>query len=246
MPLSDPPSAAAPPPPQPSPAPPDLRTCAAGWLYAAGALGGLGALVVTAVAAGVRPVLEVDRRVAVWLHARALAHPAWTATNRILSDWVWDPWTMRLLLLVAVAVLWTRRHRLLAVWCAATAAVGWAVEHGLKWLVGRGRPHWSHPVDSAQFAAMPSGHAMTAAVTCVLLAWLVCRLADDGGWGHGSSAAVRAAVVAVAVVSVVGVALTRVVLGVHWLTDTVAGALLGAALSAAVVGTWKCRARKGR
>lgn len=88
----------------------------------------------------------------------------------------------------------------------------------------RERPQWPDPVDSAHYAAFPSGHAMTAVVSCGLLVWLL-RL-------YGAGPVARGAVLAVAVVSAVGVAATRVYLGVHWLTDVVGGSLLGVAVVA--------------
>jgi membrane-associated phospholipid phosphatase len=201
------------------------------WLWSALALCAAGAVVIVLVAVGWPPLLAMDRTVADWLHARALAHPDWTGANRILTDWVWDPVTMRLLILAAALWVGLRGERLRAVWCVVTAAVALAVQQGLKALVDRERPHWEHPVDSAQFSAMPSGHVMTAALACTLLVWLIRR--TDAG------AATRALVLAVAVLSVAGVALTRVALGVHWLTDTVVGAALGVALAAAAAGAFE-------
>jgi undecaprenyl-diphosphatase len=61
---------------------------------------------------------------------------------------------------------------------------------------------------------------MTATVVCGLLLWLLHR--------HGVARALWRTAVAVAVVSVAGVGLTRVWLGVHWATDVVGGWLLGA------------------
>lgn len=211
------------------------------WLWTAVAFGLAASVVVALVAAGWRPLLRLDADVAVRLHAHALAHPDWTAANRILTDWVWDPMTMRILAGAAAVWVLLRGERLLALWCVATAALCTGVQQGLKALLDRDRPRWQNPVDSAHYAAMPSGHAMTAAFVCVLVLWLVVR--------SGAGPAVRAAVLALGCVSVAGVCATRVVLGVHWLTDTVAGAALGIALAAATVGTWCVladrRARRG-
>ncbi|MCH6159101.1 phosphatase PAP2 family protein [Streptomyces marispadix] len=201
------------------------------WLRTALALGAAGAVVIVLVAVGWRPLVALDRAVAHVLHVRALAHPDWTGTNRILTDWVWDPVTMRLLVLAAALWVGLRGERLRAVWCAVTAAAGAGVQQALKALLDRERPQWEHPVDSAQYSAMPSGHVMTAALACTLLVWLVRR--TDAG------APSRALVLAAAVLSVAGVALTRVALGVHWLTDTVAGAALGVALAAAAIGAFE-------
>jgi membrane-associated phospholipid phosphatase len=183
------------------------------------------------------PVHSVDAGVARWLHARALAHPAWTETNRIFSQWVWDPWTMRALLALAVLWLWLGSRWALGLWCAATAAVGSGVQQALKAVIGRERPRWHHPVATAHYAAMPSGHAMTAAVVCVLLLWLARRA--------GVGRRVWAAALAAAWVSVAGVSFTRLALGVHWLTDTLAGALLGCAVARLGIALWPAYARGG-
>ncbi|KPC80843.1 MULTISPECIES: phosphatase PAP2 family protein [Streptomyces] len=165
------------------------------------------------------PVMSLDTTVAEALHRRAVAEPALVHANRVLTDWVWDPWTMRALTAVVVIALWCRGSRLLAGWIAATSLLATLVQQGLKAAVGRERPQWPDPVDSAHYAAFPSGHVMTAAVTCGLLMWLL-RLHDAQPalwWGSA----------VIALISVAGVAFTRVYLGVHWLSDVVGGVLLG-------------------
>ncbi|AXI85448.1 hypothetical protein SAM9427_05670, partial [Streptomyces sp. ETH9427] len=97
----------------------------------------------------------------------------------------------------------------------------------LKAALGRERPVWSDPVDSAHYAAFPSGHAMTATVVLGLLLWLLHR--------HGVGLVVWRTALAVAVVSVAGVGLTRIWLGVHWPTDVLGGWLLGALTVVAAV-----------
>ncbi|MGR4879779.1 phosphatase PAP2 family protein [Streptomyces sp. LARHCF249] len=185
------------------------------------------ATVLTAlVAARWRPLLSFDDRVVRDLHGHALAHPAVTHTMRILTDWVWDPWTMRALAAAACLLLWWRGRPERAVRVAVATLAVTAVQQGLKAVVGRERPVWPDPVDSAYFAAYPSGHAMTATVVCGLLLWLLPR--GTPAW------AVRTAWAA-AVVSVVGVGFTRIHLGVHWPSDVLGGWLLGAALVALAV-----------
>jgi len=212
------------------------RRAVAGWISepagkAALLLTAAAVLTMALVVADVRPVLHIDRLVAAHLHTTALEHPGITHAGRVLTDWVVDPWTMRLLLAGAVAWLWLGRQRLIAVWAACTSAVEWGIRGVLRWTIGRERPEWERPVDSAEFAAMPSGHAMTAAATCVLLLWL----ARSAGLPTG---VVRTGM-AIAVLAVATACLTRVFLGVHWLTDTLAGVLLGAGLALASVAAWR-------
>jgi membrane-associated phospholipid phosphatase len=186
------------------------------------------------------PLVSLDGTVAGALHRRAVTEPGLVHVNRVLTDWVWDPWTMRALTTVAVIVLWWRGARLLAGWVAATSLSATLVQQGLKAAVGRERPRWPDPVDSAHYAAFPSGHAMTAAVTCGLLVWLL-RL-------HGARPLVWWGSLLLTVVSVAGVSFTRLYLGVHWLSDVLGGLLLGGAVVAfSVAGhTAYTRRRAGR
>ncbi|WP_392668145.1 phosphatase PAP2 family protein [Streptomyces sp. LN785] len=170
------------------------------------------------------PLMALDRTVAGTLHRRAVTEPGLVHVNRILTDWVWDPWTMRLLVAVAVVLLWWRGERVLAGWVAATSLIAAVLQQGLKAAIGRARPRWPDPVDSAQYSAFPSGHAMTAMVSCGLLLWLLHR--------HGVGRRVWAGALAVAWVSVIGVGVTRLYLGVHWMSDVLGGWLTGAALVA--------------
>ncbi|MFE0337443.1 phosphatase PAP2 family protein [Streptomyces sp. NPDC058955] len=154
------------------------------------------------------------------LHRSAVAHPGFTRVNRVFSDWVWDPWTLRALALVVVVLLARSGHRRLAWWVAGTVVAAAGVQQAVKSLVGRDRPEWRDPVDSAAFAAFPSGHAMTAAVVCGLLLWVAALVGREPWRGWGTLAGL-------AVVSVLGVGWTRLYLGVHWPSDVLAGWLMG-------------------
>ncbi|MEV5974156.1 phosphatase PAP2 family protein [Streptomyces sp. NPDC051921] len=193
--------------------------------------GALTVLLLVLVAVGWAPLLSFDRDVAEALHRSAVAEPGFTRLNRILTDWVWDPWTMRTLALGTALLLWWRRERL-ALWVAGTSVMAWGLQVGLKDLVGRQRPRWSDPVDSAPYSAFPSGHAMAATVTCGLLLWVLALhwRASWRGWG---------ALTVAAGVSVAGVGWTRVYLGVHWPSDVFAGWLLGWCCVAVAIVTYR-------
>ncbi|WP_329406996.1 phosphatase PAP2 family protein [Streptomyces sp. NBC_00704] len=174
------------------------------------------------------PLTTADRDVARTTHRWAVADPDVTRVCRILTDWVWDPVTMRLLgAAVAVWLLWRHADRWTAGWLVVTAALGTVIQQALKAAVGRARPVWPDPVDSAHYAAYPSGHALTATVVCGLLLWLLRR--------HGAGPVLWRTAVTAAVISVAGVGLTRIWLGVHWPSDVLAGWLLGAALVALAI-----------
>ncbi|MGW0581503.1 phosphatase PAP2 family protein, partial [Streptomyces sp. NPDC002920] len=168
-----------------------------------------------------QPLLSADDAVSRTTHRWAVAEPDITRVCRILTDWVWDPVTMRLLgATVSVWLVWRHADWWTAGWLVLTSALGTLLQQGLKAAVGRERPVWPDPVDSAHYAAYPSGHALTATVVFGLLLWLLRR--------HGVDGVLWRTAVTVAVVSVVGVGLTRVWLGVHWPSDVLGGWLLGA------------------
>lgn len=183
----------------------------------------LAAVLTALVVADWRPLVAYDGQVVRDLHGHAVAHPGVTRAMRILTDWVWDPWTMRALAAVACVLLWWRGLRERAVRVAAATLVAAVVQQGVKASVGRERPVWPDPVDSAHFSAYVSGHAMTATVVCGLLLWLLPRRTPR--WAVGAAWAA-------AVVSVLGVGFTRLYLGVHWPSDVLAGWLLGVAVVA--------------
>ncbi|MEU5240350.1 phosphatase PAP2 family protein [Streptomyces lydicus] len=182
------------------------------------------------------PLLSLDAAVSGALHRTAVASPGWTRVSRLLSDWVWDPWAMRAVLAVAIGLLVRRGAPLLAVWVGATALAGTALQQLVKALVGRARPVWPDPVDSAHYAAFPSGHAMSALVTGVLLLWLLRLYGARPGWRWTARVLV--------VLSVVGVGCTRVFLGVHWPSDVLGGWLLGGAVVAGSAGAYAVCARR--
>ncbi|MFF8195608.1 phosphatase PAP2 family protein [Streptomyces bobili] len=201
------------------PAPSPYRTA----VRAAIALGLCSLLLLILVAAEWHPLLSVDGDVSRTTHRWAVADPDVTQAFRILTDWVWDPLTMRLLCAaVALWLVWRRAAWWTAVWLITVSAVGTILQQGLKAALDRERPVWTDPVDSAHYAAYPSGHALTATVVLGLLLWLLHR--------HGAGPVLWRTAMSVAVVSVVGVGLTRVWLGVHWPTDVLGGWLMGAML----------------
>jgi membrane-associated phospholipid phosphatase len=91
------------------------------------------------------------------------------------------------------------------------------VNNGVKLLVGRERPPVLHLVGTSG-SSFPSGHSAAAAA-----AWFAFALVIARDWPRRG----RAAAAAVAAVIAIAVATSRALLGVHWLTDVVAGVMLG-------------------
>ncbi|MFD0313375.1 phosphatase PAP2 family protein [Streptomyces flavalbus] len=212
------------------PRPPDQRAA----VRTALALAGCSLLLLTLVALEWGPLISLDDGIARTTHRWAHQDPALTRACRVLTDWVWDPNTLRVLVgVVLVWLVWRRSAWWTAGWLLVTVALATALQQVLKAAVGRARPVWPDPVDSAHYAAFPSGHAMTATVVCGLLLWLLRR--------HGVDGVLWRTALGVALVSVVGVGLTRVWLGVHWITDVVGGWLFGATVVAVAVAVFEHR-----
>lgn len=102
-----------------------------------------------------------------------------------------------------------------------------------KAIVGRSRPGSPFALVSEGGYSFPSGHATGTAAVALICAWMVSRWVVTG-W----AARVAAWAVAVAVTGAVG--FSRVYLGVHYVSDVLAGWLLGAAWAGMVmlVGSW--------
>lgn len=91
------------------------------------------------------------------------------------------------------------------------------INNQLKSLVDRERPDVTHLVGIAG-SSFPSGHSATAAA-----AWCAIALVVSRRWSRRRRAVASAAAVMVAM----SVAASRALLGVHWLTDVVAGLAVG-------------------
>jgi membrane-associated phospholipid phosphatase len=154
---------------------------------------------------------------AVWRFARSVENPPATAVALVLSLLGSGAvnWPLRILAMLLLA--WRRSWLRLAAFALAVITsellIGW-----MKAAVDRPRPPGS--LIATTGAAFPSGHAIATAVTAV---GLVLVLAPPGPkrWRWEVNAVIFTSVMA----------LSRVYLRAHWLTDTVAGALLGAGLA---------------
>lgn len=110
----------------------------------------------------------------------------------------------------------------------------------LKIVYDRPRPDVVDHLVQTHTASFPSGHATMSAVVYLTLAALIVRLVDG--------VAVRAYVLAVALLLTFAVGMSRIYLGVHWPSDVAAGWALGtawASLSWLAVSLLRSR-RKGR
>jgi undecaprenyl-diphosphatase len=133
-------------------------------------------------------------------------------------SWLGSAWVNWPLRVAALLLLAWRRHWLRLTAFALAVLTSEVLIGTVKAAVDRPRPPGSLIATSG--AAFPSGHAIASAVTAVGLV-LVLVPPGPGRWRWEVRAVAFAAVMA----------LSRVYLRAHWLSDTVAGGLLGAALA---------------
>jgi undecaprenyl-diphosphatase len=126
-----------------------------------------------------------------------------------------------------------QRQRRLAAWAATTMVAAGLLGYVLKIVVERARPQLPDPVASAPGFSFPSGHALNSfaffAMLILLVEPLLSRASRRIVW-----------VLAAAIVLLVGFA--RVALGVHYVSDVVAGWLVAAgvvAVTSVAFQTWR-------
>ena len=162
---------------------------------------------------------QFDRHITSWVVAHR-SHPL-DATMKVITwcgSWVAVAVTGGLLL-VLVAV---HKLPLAAVILAVTGWLGEVTSVNLvKLLVDRQRPPEALWLVSAHGGSFPSGHAANAMLVFATLAVVWCILSV--------SRPARITGVVVSVLGVLTVGFSRVELGVHWMTDVIAGCLVAAA-----------------
>jgi membrane-associated phospholipid phosphatase len=178
------------------------------------------ALISVLVTGGWPPLHDLDERVTDSLHSWALGHPHWTAATLWLTN-IFDPNPLRVAALGLVIWLLRRQAKRLALWVVTTMVVGGLLGMVLKLLVGRHRPDLLDPVARAAGFSFPSGHALNAALAAGVFVLVLLPVAR-GTWRW----VLWGAAIAVTVLT----GLSRIVLGVHWTSDVVAGWLLGVAV----------------
>jgi undecaprenyl-diphosphatase len=172
------------------------------------------------------PLRNLDTGTAEALHRIGSEHPELVKSAEIISD-VFDPNVFRVALVVIAVVYLVQGERHHATWVAATVLGGAALGFALKVIIGRARPALPDPVSTAPGMSFPSGHALGAAIGCCVLLLIAARFLPRGG---------RIAAFIGAGVVIGSVALARVLLGVHFVSDVVAGIALG--IGWVAVTTW--------
>ena len=160
-------------------------------------------------------VLDVDRAVADW----AAAHASGMATTILRGLTLLGSTPVVVGVTVVVGVIEFRRVRSRSLWLFLTLVVGGEllIVNLIKAGVGRARPAID-PLAPFSGSSFPSGHTAAAAACYAALALVMSR---------GRTPRTRAALAGLAAGIAVAVGTSRMLLGVHWFTDVIAGLAVG-------------------
>lgn len=193
------------------------------------ATAGLALLVVLPLAimarVGWTTLTSFDRHVDDDAHTAVLAH-SWLLTSARDLTHLGDPTVVTIGAVVVALVLWLVGRRRAAVYMLLVRVAAVVAAYALKESVRRARPVLAHPVAHAAGFSFPSGHATGSAAFYGSLAIVLAgRVATP----------LR---VAIGVVPPLVVATTRVLLGVHFPSDVVAGLAVGWAVALLVAAAY--------
>lgn len=182
------------------------------------------------------PLTVVDRDAARAIRDQIAGQDLWVFVLKVITNLGSIP-TLYILVGLASIYLWQRGSRRTAIYVVVTSQIGGLLSLAVKAIVGRARPEQVE--DIAQVGkSFPSGHALNSTVVygVLLLAFMALIPAR---WR-------RRAVIGY-VVLILAIGATRLGLVVHYLSDVLAGYVLGfawLALSTAIFSIW--REERGR
>ena len=144
-----------------------------------------------------------------------------------------DPWVFRAAVVAVAIWLWRRGATRLAIWAALTMVIGGVLGVVLKLIVARARPALPNPVAHASGYSFPSGHALNSFLCVGILILVFLPVLRPAG---------KAVAYAVGAALVLLTGYDRVALGVHYVSDVLAGwgcALAVIAGTAAAFEIWR-------
>jgi len=180
------------------------------------------------------PIVRFDRVLDAYLHS--LASPPLTTFFLVVTAFGSIETIVLLGVVVAAFFAWGRRWLFLGSWLAAVAGSA-VLNHLLKGLFERPRPYFEHPLLIETSYSFPSGHAMESFVVYGMLAYFAVLALRT--WES------RVGLVLGAALLVLLIGFSRMYLGVHYLSDVLAGYAAGGVwLSALITGAETIRRSK--
>ncbi|HEX5303666.1 MAG TPA: phosphatase PAP2 family protein [Streptosporangiaceae bacterium] len=163
------------------------------------------------------PLESVDHHAATWLNSLVAGHPAVVRVIKVVT-WLGSGGVLWTLTGVAAIVLAIRRRWRLVIYLLVAGAGELVLDPVLKALVGRLRPVVAHPIAHGNGNSFPSGHSLGSFV-CYGALFLVFLPVVRGTW--------RRVFTAVTVVLIAAIGISRLLLGVHYISDVLGGWTLG-------------------
>ena len=190
------------------------------------ALTGVFVLLAIFVATGLDAVQSIDENVGDAAYDFSSDRPGFVDFLDIVAVVFGNLWCAIALLAGAGYALY-RRERRVALWIAASAAVAMGGNALLKLVFQRDRPLYDKPLHEIGGFSFPSGHSSGSAMFFTI-AVLIAIVITGRGWR-------RRIMITVLVVLGLGVGASRIFLGVHYLSDVLAGFCFGTAVT---LGLW--------
>jgi undecaprenyl-diphosphatase len=163
------------------------------------------------------PLESADHSAAAALNSLVAGHAAVVSVVKTVT-WLGSSGVLWTLTGTAAVVLAIRRRWRLAVYLLVAGAGVLTLDPVLKALVGRLRPVVAHPIAYGTGASFPSGHAL-GSIVCYGALFLVFLPVTRGKW--------RRLFTVVIVTLIVAIGASRLLLGVHYLSDVLGGWALG-------------------
>jgi undecaprenyl-diphosphatase len=165
------------------------------------------------------PLESVDHRAAAGLNSLVAGHPAVVSVVKAVT-WLGSSGVLWTVTGTSAVVLAIRRRWRLVIYLLVTGAGELTLNPVLKALVGRLRPVVAHPIAYGTGDSFPSGHAL-GSIVCYGALFLVFLPAARGVW--------RRVFIAVICTLIAAIGVSRLLLGVHYLSDVLGAWALGVA-----------------
>src|SRR5450432_2841587 len=163
------------------------------------------------------PLESADHNSAVSLNGLIAGHAALVTAVKAVT-WLGSDGVLWTVILASAAVLAIRRRWRLAIYLLVTGAGALVLDPILKALVGRLRPVVAHPIAHGTGNSFPSGHSL-GSIVCYGAVFLVLLPAARGRWRTAFTAVI------VALIALIGI--SRLLLGVHFVSDVIGGWAIG-------------------
>ncbi len=163
------------------------------------------------------PLESADHGAAARLNSLVAAHPVVVSIVKAVT-WLGSGAVLWAVTGAAVVLLALRRRWLLALYLLLAGAGALVLDPVLKDLVGRLRPVVAHPIAHGTGGSFPSGHSLGSMI-CYGALFLVFLPAARGAW--------RRVLTTVTITLIAAIGVSRLLLGVHYVSDVLGGWALG-------------------